>query len=162
MQSRYQFNVSVALAIGFGSAVTYALSSGDAVGYPMGAVSLGRNPIESAAGQTTSSPVTVFVADEAADFVVTDVVLTMHVYEWTTCIADVHLTLGSGADAGKFGLQGDGDTYSANGGGTVQGQVSHTFSSGILVPAGDSLTIHAGNCGANKVFYTLSGYHAQS
>ena len=162
MQSRYQFNISIALAIGFGSSLTFALSSTDAVGYPVGAVSLGRNPIESAAGQTTTSPVTVFVADEGADFVVTDVLLSMHQYGWTTCVAEVVLSLGSGALVGRFELQADGDTYSSDSSGTTQAVLSHSFRAGILVPAGDSLFTSGSGCGGSEVSYVYSGYHAQS
>ena len=77
VQSNYQFNVSVFLALGLGVSLTLALSPTVAVGYPSGAVSFGQNPVHAMAGQASdSSTVTLISPGEGTDFVVTDVVLT--------------------------------------------------------------------------------------
>jgi len=162
VQSNYQFNVSVFLALGLGVSLTLALSPTVAVGYPSGAVSFGQNPVHAMAGQASdSSTVTLISPGEGTDFVVTDVVLTMGRNEWTTCHSTVTLSLTSdGRDVGRFSLQADGNQHSYNGSGTNQAQVSHAFASGIQVPSGDTLQLYASTCG-ESVNYTLSGYYAQ-
>lgn len=161
MQSHYQFNVSVFLALGLGVTLTLVLSPTDAVGYPSTAVSLGQNPVLAMAGEALDgSVVTLFSPGEGNDFVVTDVVLTMGRSGWTTCQSTVTLSLASdGHYVGRFSLQADGNTTSYNGAGTNQAQVSHSFTSGILVPSGDSLQLSVSTC--EPVNYTLSGYYAQ-
>ncbi len=161
MQSHYQFNVSVLLALGLGVTLTLVLSPTDAVGYPSTAVSLGQNPVLAMAGEATDgSVVTLFSPDEGTDFVVTDVVLTMGRNTWTTCLSTITLSLSSdGHYVGRFALQADGNNSSYNGSGTNQAQVSHSFTSGILVPSGDTLQLTASTC--ETVNYTLSGYYAQ-
>jgi hypothetical protein len=161
MQSHYQFNVSVFLALGLGVTLTLVLSPTDAVGYPSAAVSLGQNPVLAMAGEVSDgSVVSLFSPEEGTDFVVTDVVLTMGRNTWTTCHSTVTLSLASdGRYVGRFSLQADGNNISYNGAGTNHAQVSHSFTSGILVPSGDTLQLSASAC--EVVNYTLSGYYAQ-
>jgi hypothetical protein len=161
MQSHYQFNVSVFLALGLGVTLTLVLSPTDAVGYPSTAVSMGQNPVLAMAGEALDgSVVPLFSPGEGNDFVVTDVVLTMGRTSWNSCRSNVTLSLSSdGHHVGRFVLQADGNDMSYQGAGTNQAQVSHSFTSGILVPSGDSLQLSVSTC--EPVNYTLSGYYAQ-
>ena len=149
-----------AIAIGF--TMSQAMQSSPAQGYPMGAVSLGANPIDMAAGTASSSPATVFTASAEHDFVVTDVILTLvgSGGEWNSCASQVTLLNTSGDRLGSFQLQTDQANYYGADPGSPASVISHTFSSGLVVPAGDTMALsRTGSCGA--LDYTLSGYHAQ-
>jgi len=152
------------LAIGaiiLGFAMSQAMQSTPAQGYPLGAVSLGSNPIDMAAGTASTSPVTVFEASTEHNFVVTDVVLTLiGSGTWSSCTSQVKLLNSSGTRLGSFLLQADqATTYSADPG-SPSSVISHAFSSGLVLAAGDTMTLsRTGSCGS--LDYTLSGYHAQ-
>ena len=155
-------NTLIALgAIAIGFTMSQAMQPSPAQGYPMGAVSLGSNPIDMAAGTASESATEVFTASEDHNFVVTDVVLTLigggH---WNSCTSQVTLLNSSGVRLGSFQLQADQASYFSADPGSPASIISHTFSSGLVVSAGDTMTIaRTGSCGA--LDYTLSGYHAQ-
>jgi hypothetical protein len=148
-----------AIAIGF--TMSQAMQSSPAQGYPMGAVSLGVNPIDMAAGTASSSPATVFTASAEHDFVVTDVILTLvGSVGWNSCTSQVTLLNSSGDRLGSFQLQTDQAAGYAMDPGSPASIISHTFSSGLVVSAGDTMALsRTGSCGV--LDYTLSGYHAQ-
>jgi hypothetical protein len=156
-------NTLIALgAIAIGFTMSQAMQSSPAQGYPMGAVSLGSNPIDMAAGTASESATEVFTASEDHNFVVTDVVLTLigGSSTWATCTSQVTLLNSSGDRLGSFQLQADQANYYGADPGSPASIISHTFSSGLVVSAGDTMTIaRTGSCGA--LDYTLSGYHAQ-
>ena len=82
MQSRHSFNVTVALAIGFGATLSYAVSSSTAVGFPTGpAVSMGANPIWAEGGEVDGTTLSVLTAP-AADFTAASRLWTMAVYQF--------------------------------------------------------------------------------
>lgn len=148
-----------AIVIGF--TMSQVMQPSPAQGYPMGAVSLGANPIDMAAGTASASPATVFTASAEYDFVVTDVILTLvGSGGWNSCTSQVTLLNSSGDRLGSFQLQTDqANTYGMDPGSPAS-VISHTFSSGLVVPAGDTMSLsRTGDCGA--LDYTLSGYHAQ-
>jgi hypothetical protein len=151
-----------AIAIGF--TMSQAMQSSPAQGYPMGAVSLGVNPIDMAAGTASSSPATVFTASAEHDFVVTDVILTLVGSSlganWNSCTSQVTLLNSTGDRLGSFQLQTDQAAYYSMDPGSPASIISHTFSSGLVVSAGDTMALsRTGSCGV--LDYTLSGYHAQ-
>ena len=159
--SQLATTMNTGLALLLGVTGTLALTGSQAVGYPTGAVSVGVTPVVSQGGAFSDDGTAVlFSADEGFDVVVTDVVLTMGRTTWTSCRSTVTLSLSSdGHYVGRFVLQADGNADRWDGSGTNQAQVSHSFTSGILVPSGDSLLLTASTC--EPVNYTLSGYYAQ-
>ena len=148
------------IAIGLGFAASQALHSSPAQGYPLGAVSLGSNPIDMAAGTASTSIVTVLEASTEHNFVVTDVVLTLAASDHHSCTSQVKLLNSAGTRLGSFQLQTDQASSYSRDPGSPGSVVSHAFSSGLVLAAGDTLTLsRTGTCGA--LDYTLSGYHAQ-
>ena len=121
-------------------------------------VSIGSNPLLSWAGQLTySSSATAGTAPSGQDVVLTDIILTTGSF----CGAhgyDVTLTTSAGALIGQFRLS----SAQGNASGHYVSNVIANLNSGLLIPAGESLSIatnHAyGDC---KLNYTLSGYLAQ-
>ena len=164
MQTHSSPYLLTALALALGFVTSQALQSSPAIGFPMGAVSLGANPVDMAAGTATTSPTSVLTAGSAHDFVLTDVVLSMTsptgAYDWSTCQARVQLKNGAGLVVGEFQLQTDSARYYSGDPGSPSSFIAHQFSSGIRLDASDSLTVErTGSCGA--VSFTLSGYHSQ-
>ena len=153
MQSRHSFHVTVALAIGFGATLSFALSSATAVGYPTGpAVSMGANPVWAEGGEVDGSTISVLGAPAGRDVVVTDVVLS---YYNSTCNSRVDLRTNTGEVLASFRLMQDHWYY-----GTAQPtRIEHSFNSGLPIPSGETLIMQEwGGC---NVAYTLSGYYAQ-
>jgi hypothetical protein len=161
MQPQSNSILMALIAIGLGFAASQALHSSPAQGYPLGAVSLGSNPIDMAAGTASESPVTVFEASTEHNFVVTDVVLTLiGSGTWSSCTSQLKLLNSSGTRLGSFQLQSDQANHYGADPGSPSSVVSHAFSSGLVLAAGDTMTLsRTGTCGA--LDYTLSGYHAQ-
>ena len=161
MQPQSNSILMALIAIGLGFAASQALHSSPAQGYPLGAVSLGSNPIDMAAGTASESPVTVFTASTDHNFVVTDVVLTLASGgTWTSCTSQVQMLNSAGARLGSFRLQTDQANHYGADPGSPGAVISHTFSSGLVLSAGDTMTLYrTGTCGS--LDYTLSGYHAQ-
>ena len=153
MQSRHSFHVTVALAIGFGATLSYAVSSSTAVGFPTGpAVSMGANPVWAKGGEVDNSTISVLAAPEGSDLIVTDVVLS---YNNSACNSRVELRTNTGEVLAYFRLMQDHWYY-----GTAQPtRIEHSFNSGLPIQAGETLVLEEYD-GCN-VAYTLSGYYAQ-
>jgi len=153
MQSRHSFHVTVALAIGFGATLSYAVSSSTAVGYPSGpAVSMGANPVWAQGGVVDSSTHTIVLAPAGRDVIVTDVVMS---YFNGGCNSRVEIRTNSGAILANFRLFHDYDSDKTMQPTTIQ----HSFVSGLPVPAGETLLLQEfDGC---DVAYSLSGYYAQ-
>jgi len=158
MSKFVQSPATVFLGVAAGCALGVSLLSGPAIGYPTTAVSLGTNPVIAVGGEVGSdSSVNLF--DELLDqeFVITDVVITIYGYRdgTNTCKNRVSLDSG-GARLAQYHLTSD--TYH-NGGYLQPTSVSHTYSSGLPVASGASLSItnHDGWC---SIGYSISGYQA--
>ena len=165
--SRLQLGLIATLAVGLG----FSLASSQAVGYPMGPViSTGANPIVSAGGLVTDdSSLEIVSAPSDQDLILTDLILTS-----TTDIDCKRshrnvLTLSSGTVMGQY------ETNSVSvmpSDAPSDGlSISHSFSSGIRIPAGESLSLRVdqtgqfGYCDSSTasygVRYSVSGYRAQ-
>jgi len=147
--SRFQLGLIATLAVGLG----FSLSSSDAVGYPAGAaVSYGSNPLWAKAGKASYAGDIVITGTSGVDVVVTDVVLTTNADD---CSSNVFFDLLSGETLADFKLRNDSDGDKTHQPSSIQ----HSFSSGLPVFAGDSMSIRSvGGC---TVAYTVSGYYAQ-
>ncbi len=140
-ESRFQTLCIVCLAFLLG----FVVSAQPAVGYPTGAtISTGTNPLWSQGGETSSSTTISIPADIDADLIITDIVLTPDHGN----IEQVTLRGADGKIHGKFQVQ------TAD---SMQRHISHSYASGIRIPAGEALEITA----TGRVHYSLSGYHAQ-
>ena len=121
-------------------------------------ISVGSNPLLSWAGQLTySSSGTAGTAPTGQDVVLTDIILTTASF----CGAhgyDVTLTTSSGNLIGQFRLS---SQQASQSGHYVSNVIAH-LKSGLLVPAGESLSIATNHVYQDcKLNYTLSGYLAQ-
>ena len=121
-------------------------------------VSVGSNPLLSWAGQLThSSSGIAGSAPTGQDVVLTDIILTTASF----CGAhgyDVTLTTSSGDLIGQFRLS----SQQASQSGHYASNVIASLNSGLLVPAGESLSIATNHAYSDcKLNYTLSGYLAQ-
>jgi len=178
MTSHPHSPLSILMAIALGGLLVHTLGGSEAVGYPAGpVVSAGSNPVFSTGGGFSFSPDTgttmeVLTAPADQDLVVTDVGL---------AVSSGHTYCGM---RGEIDLYVDGESVAAftpmspiirfSGSETAflrAGNTVMTFSSGIRVPAGSTLTIEASlfewggsYCSSSytqQVRYTLSGYQAQ-
>jgi hypothetical protein len=148
--TRFQLGLLATMAVALG----LSLSSLPATGYPAGAtVSLGSNPLWSEGGTigsgTTDLPIVTAPADQA--LVVTDLLVSG---ECNSCNVQVVLKAGS-RTIGSVRL------YSYATGGNYSSSprwIGHSFSSGLVVPAGETLTMSTTEY---RIDYTLSGYYAQ-
>ncbi len=166
--SRFQLGLMAVLAIGLG----YTLSSSQAVGYPAGAVvSAGANPIVSVGGEVRhASSTDLLTAPSDQDIILTDLVLT----SWSDMDCkrshQSRLILSSGTVVGEFETNSGNAMryydYDSDSGLSI----SHSFSSGLRVPAGETLSLEVnqtgnfGSCdsgGGYGVRYAVSGYQAQ-
>ena len=140
-ESRFQTLCIVGLAFLLG----FIVSAQPAVGYPAGAaISTGANPLWSQGGETSSGVTISIPAEIDSDLIITDIV-------FTSDYGNIEYVTLRGADGkvhGKFQLQ----TYNS-----MERHISHSYSSGIRIPAGEALEITS----TGRVYYSLSGYHAQ-
>ena len=150
--SSFQFGLVAVLALGLG----FSLASKDAVGYPAGAaVSAGINPVWSVGGHIDSAGSTpVLTAPEDADMVITDIYFTS---QCTNCAVRIALDTSTERVASYKYWQ------STDGGPVMESVVSphpikQSMSSGIRVPAGESLSI---DISSHYIDYTLAGYLAR-
>ncbi len=152
--SHFQIAIIAALS----GCVGFLLSSPVAIGYPGGAaVSLGSEPTFSVGGTESGSTLTVLTSPADQKAVVTDVVLTTSA---DNCYASVQMDT-AGSTVGMFKLHADWANNNGWGNPTRSPptQVAHSFSSGLPIEPGDSLSLSAsGGC---SVAYTISGYYAQ-
>ena len=150
--SRFQLGLIATLAVGLG----FSLSSSDAVGYPaVAAVSMGENPVWSTGGHyNSSSPTVVMTAPADQDVVVTDVVLT---FDCVSCDPDVDLKVG-GTTVGSYAYRNLEHYGASRSHVSSPFPIQHNYTSGLRVPAGESLTIQVSR---DSVNYSLSGYYTQ-
>ncbi len=147
--SRFQLGLMAPLAVGLG----FSLAPSPAIGYPAGsAVSSGPNPPWAVGGNhSPGTLVDTITAPSDQDIVVTNVLMT---FECTGCTPTVILRANDTTISRTvFRHYRDGGNYA-----TISVPIRHTFSSGLPVPAGQTLTMEVS---ANSVDYTLSGYYAQ-
>jgi hypothetical protein len=161
--------LTVLLAFGFGAAVTGALSTRDAVGYPGGmAVSTGWNPVMSSGGMVAgTTSVDLFSAPSDQAVVVTDVSLSLG-DGGAYCEGTITVTLqAGGADLAAYSIgyvrEGAG-SYKTQG----QPQLVQSMRAGLQVPPGATLTLATNqlweaSCNGSTldVYYTVAGYYAQ-
>ena len=150
--SRFQLGLIATLAVGLG----FSLSSSEAVGYPAGAaVSYGANPVWSVGGnESSTSSVVVMTAPDDQDAVVTDVVLT---FDCSSCNPTVALKVGT-QTLGSYAYRHFEHYGASRSHVSSPFPVSHSYESGLRVPAGESLTIQVTR---DSVDYSLSGYYVQ-
>ena len=142
--SRFQLGLIATLAVGLG----FSLASSDAIGYPAGAsVSLGTNPLWSVGGDMDSGSHTVVTAEDG-DLVITDISLSSNLGGYW------HMKLQLSGGTGLANFSGE-DSHTR--------PLHRTFSSGLRIPQGQSLTLNwEGAYGSHPEYrYTLSGYYAQ-
>ena len=149
-------------AIGFGIQQVQAL--------PSASIGFGQNPLVSIGGTAYHGETKVlFTAPADQDIIVKDVILTS--FSNMTCKRSHkgELILGSGSVLGQF------ETVTASYNGTHGSSnglsIQHSFSGGIRIPAGDTLTFmvtesgtYGSSCSSNGSYgvrYMVSGYHAQ-
>jgi hypothetical protein len=154
-------NTSVTSSIFGASVALFFMCVGSWITHPAQAipqsVSIGSNPVLSWAGQLSySSNDTAGNAPSGYDVILTDIILTTSSFCGSDGY-DVTLTTSSGTRIGQFRLTsnyGNQSGYTSN--------VIANLNSGLVVPAGESLTIAANHSYQNcKLDYTLSGYLAQ-
>ncbi len=156
--NRLHFFTTIGLALALGFTAAHIISMKEAEAYPSGAsVSYGSVPLVSAAGSViAASPVSgALTAPSDQAIVLTDVVLTPVRSSATVCQQNVFLSLGSGDVLGQYYLT---SFYGISG--AAAGQIQHSYSSGLVIPAGDTLDVQAGlsNC---EVYFSISGYYAE-
>ena len=155
------------LALLLGGCITYiAINQKADASLPSPSISFGQNPVVSAGGSVTSSQsVLVMSAPSDQDLIVTDINLT----SYSTMSCKTQLVLGSGSTLGAF------ETHSAISRGSYSSSVGlsvqQSLTSGLRVPAGDTLYISTDETGSDGsscgtytgygVRYMISGYYAQ-
>jgi hypothetical protein len=142
--SRFQLGLISTLAIGLG----FSLASSEAVGYPAGAaVSMGTNPVWSTGGDMGPGSHAAVTAT-GGDLVITDVSLSSNRGGWWR----MRLLRADGTSIANFSGE---DSHSR--------PLNRTFSSGLRVQEGESLTVNwEGAHGNDENYrYTLSGYYAR-
>jgi len=142
--SRFQLGLICTLAIGMG----FSLSSSEAVGYPASAaISMGVNPVWSLGGDMGPGSHTLVTAT-GGDLIITDVNLSSNRGGWWR----MKLLRPDGSSAANFSGE---DSHTR--------PLSRTFSSGLRVPEGESLSVNWDAAyGDDHLYrYTLSGYYAQ-
>jgi len=167
--SRFQLGLIATLAVGLG----VSLASTQAIGYPAGAaVSHGADPVVSTGATALSGDSDVlFSAPSDQDVVLTDIVLTSTSTMECKRTHRTVVSLSSGPILGEFetnsGVSRQWSDYDSDPGLSV----SHSYGSGLRIPAGDSATLSVSQTGASGsgcgsstsygVRYSVSGYHAQ-
>jgi hypothetical protein len=166
--ARFQTTLIAALALGLG----FSLSSSDAVGYPAGAaVSLGSNPVASFAGEIDGTGSTSLVSVPlSSDFIVTDISLNAKSLD-SDCMDMIETKLST--DTADLAVYDMSTRYCYSSNCYSDGlMVNQALESGLLVPAGSTLTLHSnlynsftyGGCSSGRettVKYTIAGYYAQ-
>ena len=114
------------------------------------ATQLGANPVRSFAGEINGSTiVTLTTVPTTEDYIITDVLFTSSNY---TCYSAYKLQNAHGDILGAFRMQSRSDTYDYA---TPTATVQHSFRSGIVIPAGTTLSlVHTGTC---ETSYVVSG-----
>lgn len=159
-----------AMAMCLGMSLMYIYTNQKADALPAAAIGYGQNPLVSIGGTAYDAETkTIFTAPSDQDIVVTDLVLSS--YSSMTCKRNhkSELILSSGAVLGQFETHSSisRGSYSSSTGMSIQ----HSFSSGVRIPAGESLTFvvtqtgaDGSSCGTSTSYgvrYMFSGYYAQ-
>ena len=147
--TRFHLMLTVGLSGALGAMTILAVSSQPAQGYPTTAISTAYNPVQAWAGEFDNHASTVLTAPADQDIVITDIHLSCNYM----CEDKVQMTRSDGTEVGLFWISGGyGNNYDSS-------KIEQQFSSGIPVPAGQSLTLQTIN--GYTAAYTLSGYQAQ-
>lgn len=114
------------------------------------ATQLGANPVRSFAGEINgSTTITLTTVPTTEDYLITDILFTSNNY---SCYSAYKLQNASGDILGAFRMQARSDTYDYA---TPTATVQHSFRSGIVIPAGTTLSlVHTGTC---ETSYVVSG-----
>ena len=171
--SRFQLGLVCALSLTLG----LALDSGDAIGYPAGAViSSAENPVASIGGTAYASEAAKILLSAPDDqvLVVTDVVLTSTSEIQCMRSHKTELSTTAGDIVGQFETNSGIAAYYAHYWGMVSDgrQVNHTYGSGLQIDPGQTLYLGVvqtgsytrdgcGSAGSHGVRYSISGYYAQ-
>ena len=169
--SRFQLGLTTCLSIGLGAALTVALTSQVAIGYPAGAISGGANPVVAAGGSmsmptTGEATATLITAPADQDVILTDLSIS-GTSDWSSCSErwPVTLSTSGGENVGEY-TTGIGSTNDYS----FPKELELHLLSGIRVPAGESLEISTyrddwgGSCSWSRVAtfrWAISGYQAQ-
>jgi len=156
--SRFQLNLTTALAIGFGAAMAWGVGAGEAIGYPAGAaISYGANPTFSVGGEAGDGfSLTALTAPDGQTAIVTDVVLTTWNSTYSGCGSTITLS-SAGETVGRFQIGSNTGAWDVSYG--TDG-VSHSFNSGLPVAPDASLEVDvSGSC---NISYTIAGYYAEA
>lgn len=136
--------LQTAVAIGLGmSLMAFFVQPNANANLPMTGMGFGQNPITSIGGTAYDGENKLLLqAPSNYDIVVTDIILTSTSNQMCNRTHKSELHLGSGAVLGQFetgstGVIVDNGTWGTNSSGT---NVQHAFSSGIRIPAGDTMT----------------------
>jgi len=165
---KFHLILTVALAgiVGFGAA--HILGSADAIAYPTGStVSYGSNPIVAMGGGDGSYAAfstTLATAPSDQQIIISDVIISTG---WPAlnqdCMSSVKIETSGGDVLASFVLVGVLEMTASYA--TQPSSISHAFSGGLPVPAGDDLIVsHASIDSAFRlcgIAYTLSGYYAE-
>ena len=167
--------LNTGVAIGFGMCLMALFSQPDAqANLPIMSMGYGQNPLTSIGGTAYDGENKfLMTAPSNFDLIITDVILTSTTNVLCNRTHKSEFILGSGPILGQFetsstGMVVDNGTWGASSdGGTIQ----HAFTSGLRVPAGDSLSLmitetsnytYNGSCATSAshgVRYMVSGYY---
>jgi len=170
--NRFQSSLVTVLAIGFGAASAFAISSQTAQGYPAGAaVSYGANPVWSAGGVITGDGnALVIEAPSDQTVVFTDISISLS-SPHSSCSTVVEAGLGNSASSGidsanlgRFTVGVNRESYGYTRYHPIQ---TVNLTTGGQINAGDQLKLYTdvlwdGYCYDEvRLNYTISGYYAQ-
>ena len=155
--------MSLGLMVAFG--VGFYLSSHSATAYPTTTIATGANPVVSEGGAFNDDGTQdLFTAYGGTDVIITDVVFSMSLDNTNTCLISFvgSFILSSGAKVGEMAVGMNNPSWGA---GNLAPLSSAHLSSGIRIPAGETLTLHMNRryktgCGDAQVHYIISGYQA--
>ena len=171
--SNFQSALSTALAICLGAILAHVFSQSPAnASIPTPSVGYGQNPVVSWGGYLASGSIDeVFTAPGTQDVVITDVLIASKQGKWTVRSHQTQFLLDSDAVIGEFITMVGGLLDSGSGGSVHDKSIQHSFSSGLRIPAGDTLRLsvlleNGWSTGGtiefeHGVHYTISGYYAR-
>jgi len=139
------------------------LSSNSATAYPSSTVSLGSNPIVSEGGAfSDDGTADLFTTYSGSNIVITDIVFSMSLDNTNSCLTSFvgSFILSSGTKLGELAVGMNNPSWGA---GNLSPIASIQLGSGILIPAGETMTLHMNRryitgCGDAQVHYIVSGY----
>ena len=162
-----QPTTALAIVIGMGMSFTFGLlfSPSPATGYPATTVNLGSNPIISQGGAfSNDGTVDLFTTYNNTDVVITDVIFSMSLDNTNGCLNSYvgSFILSNGTKVAELAVGSNNPNWAS---GNLSPYAPVQMSSGIRIPAGETLTLHMNQryitgCGDAQVHYTVSGYQA--